>query len=73
MTTEPIANISKELGAKLSPSASIHLISSAEDFDKVFVSWSAFNKKEPSAVVKIATEEDAVETVCSSVHLSPGA
>lgn len=63
MTIEPITNISHELGPKLSSGASIHLISTPDDFKKAFVSWSDFNKKEPSAVVKIATEEDAVQAV----------
>lgn len=63
MTAGLIINISQELGPKLSPAASIHLISSPEDFEEFFVSWSGFNRKEPSAVVKIATEEDAVQAV----------
>jgi len=58
-----LGEITTELAAKLSNGARICIIDSSQDFEKNFSSWSGFNRKEPSAIVKIATEEDAVHTV----------
>ncbi|KAI5845862.1 hypothetical protein DFP73DRAFT_512396 [Morchella snyderi] len=59
----PLEDIVGSLGPRLSSKAKIHLTSDAKIFSETFTSWSDFNKKEPSAVVKIHTVGDALETI----------
>lgn len=59
----PLEDIVESLGPRLSSKAQTHLISDAKTFSETFTSWSDFNKKVPSAVIKIHTVGDALETV----------
>jgi hypothetical protein len=62
-TKTPLENIVESLGPTLSSKAQIHLISDAKIFSETFTSWSDLNKKVPSAIIKIHTVGDALETV----------
>jgi hypothetical protein len=62
-TKTPLENIVESLGPTLSSKAQIHLISDDKIFSETFTSWSDLNKKVPSAIIKIHTVGDALETV----------
>lgn len=59
----PLEDILETLGPRLSSRAQIHTITDDRIFSEVFSSWSDSNKSVPSAVIKIYTAGDAVETV----------
>ncbi|RAK79553.1 FAD-binding oxidoreductase, partial [Aspergillus fijiensis CBS 313.89] len=57
-----LANITTELGLRLSPGARI-ILPNSPDFANATYRWSTFAEPRLSVVVEIATEEDAAETV----------
>ncbi|KAH8151416.1 uncharacterized protein LAJ45_04621 [Morchella importuna] len=51
----PLEDIVESLGPRLSSKGQTYLISDTKTFSETFTSWSDFNKKVPSAVIKIHT------------------
>lgn len=60
-----LANITTELGPRLSPGARI-ILPNGPDFANATRRWSPFAEPRFTVVVDVAAEQDVAETVCSS-------
>lgn len=58
-----------ELKQSLSAEARVITDASQKDFQLALLRWSDVDVKIPAAIVQVANESDAVQTVCSSTML----
>lgn len=65
-----LINFLSELKQSLSAEARVITDASEKDFQLALLRWSDVDVKIPAAIVQVANESDAVQTVCSSSSMS---